>query len=179
MAVKHIKAVFSLACILTSVMSVPSYADEVNPHEIMFINCTQQAIHATNGGMSPYKFSMDPAYEARNGYSPSYSFDIPTNTIYKHPITIFTNWFHDGAMHIYLSGAVNAEIYITLMDNKYINYKADPRYVSFLGYNNNWVPGHGHRTILGLGCTAAALKGAATHTSQFQNFKVSLVETKA
>lgn len=143
----------ALLALSASATAFAGLFSEVYPHELMFINCTNQEVQVSNGDTLPYKFSMDPLFEARNDYSPSYTFTIPTNTVaYKHPITIFSNWRSNGTMKMYLTGGVNSEINVSLVSNEYIVFKTDLRFVTMLGYNNVWQPRRGNRSIIGLGC---------------------------
>lgn len=179
MLLQRAKKISSAFLFLFVLVSQHSFAGSVYPHELMFINCTQQVIHATNADKSPYKFSMNPLLEATNGYSEPYSFVIPADTIYSHPVTLYINWFKDNVMNIYLSGAVNSEIEIRLLRGNYINVKSDLRYVSLLGYRGDWVPGYGNRTIIGLGCSAYGMKNARMQTMSFKAGPINQVATSS
>lgn len=175
MLIQNIKKIFNIFSFILIFTTQSSFAGEAYPHEVMFINCTRGIINATNAHTQPYKFSMNPLIFATNGFSPPYSFVIPTDTIYAHPISVYINWFSDNKMNIFLSGAIDTQIEVTLLEGKYINFKTDPRYVRYLGSSENWVPGRGNRTILGLGCSEYGSKSAAMN---IQNIKASIV-TKA
>ncbi len=83
-----------------------SYA-QVYKKNLVFVNCTGVDIQM-NTIAKPYKFSLSPNIEAKNGYSDVYSLTIPSQSVLKYPsMSVYFNSYIDGSIHFYFTGGVN------------------------------------------------------------------------
>ena len=94
-----------LACAACLVINF-CYAN-VYKKDLIFLNCTAMNIQMDTIS-SPYKFSLSPTKNARNGYSEPYSLTIPSQSVlkYKH-MSVYFNSHIDGSINFNFSGGVN------------------------------------------------------------------------
>lgn len=78
----------------------------VYKQDLIFVNCTSIDIQMDTIS-SPYKFSLSPNIEAKNGYSEPYSITIPSQAVlkYKH-MSVYFNDDTNGSIDLNFSGGV-------------------------------------------------------------------------